>query len=188
MRILPTTALLLMIASPLAAARATQQSTFTPPTLVAPKSGFRAEFLADLDEVQKKILALADAMPAEKYAWRPAPGVRSVSEVYMHIAGGNYFLASFVGMKPPSYDTTKLEKITEKQRVLDELRRSFDHLRTAALMATDADLDKSVKMFGNDTTYRAAFVTALNHLHEHLGQSIAYARVNGVVPPWSGKE
>lgn len=188
MRTLTTTLLLLMCTTPLAAARAAQQSTPSANSLAAPKSGFRAEFLQDLDDVQKKILSLAEAMPAEKYAWRPAPGVRSVSEVYMHIAGGNYFLASFVGMKPPSYDTSKLEKITEKQRVLEEMRRSFDHLRTAALMASDADLDKSVKMFGNDTTWRAAFVTALNHLHEHLGQSIAYARVNGVVPPWSGKE
>jgi uncharacterized damage-inducible protein DinB len=156
-------------------------------TPAPPKSGFRAEFLHDVDEVQKKIISLADAMPADKYNWRPAPGVRSVSEVYMHIAGGNYVLSTFMGMKMPS-DTTKLEKITDKARVLEELRRSFDHLRTAALMATDADLEKSIKMFGNDTTERAAFISALNHLHEHLGQSIAYARMNGVVPPWSATE
>ncbi len=165
-----------------------QQAPATANAPAPPKSGFRAEFLHDLDEVQKKIVSLADAMPAEKYKWRPAPGVRSVSEVYMHIAGGNYFLASFVGMKMPSYDTTKLETIGEKPRVLEELKKSFDHLRTAALIATDADLEKSIKMFGSDTTERAAFITALNHLHEHLGQSIAYARMNGVVPPWSGKE
>ncbi|PYQ35656.1 MAG: damage-inducible protein DinB [Acidobacteria bacterium] len=154
----------------------------------APKSGFRAEFLRDLDAVQRKIVDLAATVPADKYSWRPAPGVRSISEVYMHIAGGNYLLASFTGMKPPGYDTRSLEKITDKDRVLVELRKSFDHLRTAALNATDTDLDKSIKMFGNDTTERAAFLAALNHLHEHLGQSIAYARMNGVVPPWSGKE
>ena len=153
-----------------------------------PKSGFRAEFLRDLDGVQKKIVDLATAVPADKYGWRPAPGVRSISEVYMHIAGGNYFLASFTGMKPPGYDNRSLEKITDKDRVLVELKKSFEHLRTAALNASDTDLDKSIKMLGNDTTERAAFLTALNHLHEHLGQSIAYARMNGVVPPWSGKE
>src|SRR5712691_10221637 len=151
----------------------------------APKSGFRAEFLQDLDAVQKKIIDLAAAMPADKYSWRPAPGVRSVSEVFMHIAGGNYFLASFVGMKPPAYDESTLERINDKARVLAELRKSFDHIRMAALNASDADLDKPIKMFGNDTTVRGAFMTALNHLHEHLGQSIAYARMNGVVPPWS---
>src|SRR6202140_1850529 len=104
------------------------------PVPAPPKRGFRAEFLHDLSDVQKKIEDLAAAMPADKYTWRPAPGVRSVSEVYMHIAGGNYFLASFVGMKMPSYDTTKFEKIGEKPRVLEELRHSFVHLRTAALM------------------------------------------------------
>ena len=157
-------------------------------TLEKPKTGFRAEFLRDLDEVQKKIIDLASAVPADKYPWRPAKGVRSISEVYMHIAGGNYFLASFVGMKPPSYDTEHLEQIHDKAKIVQELKRSFDHLRTAILMASDADLDKPIKMFGNDTTVRGGFITALNHLHEHLGQSIAYARMNGVIPPWSGRE
>jgi uncharacterized damage-inducible protein DinB len=150
-----------------------------------PKRGFRAEFLRDLSDVQKKIEELAAAVPADKYTWRPAPGVRSVSEVYMHIAGGNYFLASFVGMKPPAYDESTLERINDKTRVLAELRKSFDHIRLAALTASDADLDKPIKMLGTDTTVRGAFMEALNHLHEHLGQSIAYARMNGVVPPWT---
>ena len=155
------------------------------PAPAPPKHGFRAEFLQDLSDVQKKIEELAAAMPAEKYTWRPAPGVRSVSEVYMHIAGGNYFLASFVGMKPPAYDESALERIHDKARVLAELRKSFDHIRLAALTASDADLDKPIKMLGTDTTVRGAFISALNHLHEHLGQSIAYARMNGVVPPWT---
>lgn len=150
-----------------------------------PATGFRADFLRDLDEVQKKIIDLATVMPAEKYSWRPAQGVRSVSEVYMHIAGGNYFQASFLGAKTSS---NHLEEITKKARVLEELRKSFDQLRTAVLMMSDADLDKPIKMPGNDTTVRGALLTALTHLHEHLGQSIAYARINGVVPPWSGRE
>jgi uncharacterized damage-inducible protein DinB len=182
------TLLLLLATTPLLAAMRGQQASGGPSLPAAPRTGFRAEFLHDLDEVQKKIVSLAEATPSEKYDWRPATGVRSTSEVYMHIAGGNYFLASFVGMKPPSYDTRTLEKISEKPRVVEELKRSFEHLRAAALLATDADLEKSIKMFGSDTTERAAFVTALNHLHEHLGQAIAYARMTGVVPPWSGKE
>jgi uncharacterized damage-inducible protein DinB len=155
------------------------------PVPAPPKRGFRAEFLHDLSDVQKKIEDLAAAMPADKYTWRPAPGVRSVSEVYMHIAGGNYFLASFVGMKPPAYDESTLERTTDKARVLAELRKSFDHIRLAALTASDSDLDKPIKMLGTDTTVRGAFINALVHLHEHLGQSIAYARMNGVVPPWT---
>jgi uncharacterized damage-inducible protein DinB len=106
----------------------------------------------------------------------------------MHIAGGNYYLATFVGAPPPLTDERTLESITDKQRVLDELRKSFDHVRNVALNKSDADLDKRVDMFGNETTQRGAMMTALNHLHEHLGQSVAYARMNGIVPPWSGKE
>lgn len=153
-----------------------------------PKNGFRAEFLHDFDDVSKKIVELAEAVPASKYNWRPAPGVRSVSEVYMHIAGGNYFLATFAGAKPPSYDTQNLEKISDKARVINELKKSLEYLRVVATQGTEADLEKPIKMFGADTTHRGALITALNHLHEHLGQSIAYARMNGVVPPWSARE
>ena len=127
-------------------------------------------------------MSLAEATPADKFAWRPAPGVRSISEVYMHIAGGNYFLATFVGKPAPK--TNDLEKtITKKDAVLAELRRSFDHLRASANNVKD--LEKPVKMFGNQTSQRGVLVTMLSHLHEHLGQSVAYARMNGVVPPWS---
>jgi uncharacterized damage-inducible protein DinB len=149
-----------------------------------PPQGFRAEFLANLDEVQDKIMSLAEATPAEKFAWRPSADVRSISEVYMHIAGGNYFLCTFLGVDPPAGMDKDLEKhVTKKAEVLAELRKSFDHLRAAA--GADTDLEKPVKMFGNTTTHRGVFVTMLSHLHEHLGQSIAYARMNGIVPPWS---
>jgi len=148
-------------------------------------TGFKGEFFADLDDVQKKITNLAGAVPAEKYAWRPAEGVRSVSEVYMHVAGANYFLATFLGVQPPAAMPKDIEKITDKQKVLAELQKSFDHLRGIAKNMTPADLDKPVTMFGQATTQRGVYSTILNHLHEHLGQSIAYARMNGVTPPWS---
>ena len=149
------------------------------------KSAFRNEFLANLDDVQEKIMELATAVPADKYAWRPGSDVRSIGEVYMHIAGGNYFLATFLGKQAPADMPKDLEKITDKGQILAELRRSFDHIRAAAMNASDSDLEKAVQMFGAKTSQRGVFVTMLNHLHEHLGQSIAYARMNGVVPPWS---
>jgi len=153
------------------------------PRQMPPATGFRTEFLANLDEVQEKIVALAEATPAEKFAWRPAGDIRSISEVYMHIAGGNYFLATFLGVEPPKKDLDLEKNITKKAEVVAELKRSFDHLRTAAGRVDD--LEKPVKMFGNSTTNRGVLVTILSHLHEHLGQSIAYARMNGVAPPWS---
>jgi len=177
--------LALLLAAPMLFA---QQNAKKLPQNAAAKNGFRAEFLADLDEVQKKIIDLASAVPAEKYTWRPSADVRSVSEVYMHIAGGNYFLATFVGVQPPDDMPKDIEKISDKQQVLAALRKSFEHVRTVVKNTSDADFDKPVKLFGNPTTERGVFVTLLNHLHEHLGQSIAYARMNGVTPPWSVKE
>ena len=175
--------LALLLAAPIVFAQ--QNAKKLPQNAVAPKAGFRTEFLADLDDVQKKIIDLATAVPAEKYTWRPNTDVRSVSEVYMHIAGGNYFAAAAIGRRSPNGEVGTLEQIEEKDRVLEELRKSFEQLREAILAASDADLDKNVKMYGTDTTARAAMLTALNHIHEHLGQSIAYARMNGIVPPWS---
>ena len=150
----------------------------------APKVvGFKAEFLDNLNEVEEKIMELAEATPAERYGWRPAPDVRSISEVYMHVVGGNYFLSTFLGMEPPKTNGDVEKKITKKADVVAELRRSFTHLRNA--VAATSDLEKPVRMLGKQTTHRGVLLTAISHLHEHLGQSVAYARMQGVVPPWS---
>ena len=184
MRVTSIATIIILASLPLAAAVRTPHDMRQGVVLAVPRTGVRAELLHDLDDMQKKILSLANAMPAAKYSWRPVRGVRSVSEVYMHIAGGNYTLVSFVGDRK-TLDTRSFERITEKAHVLEELRRSFDYLRDAIINTSDAELDKPIRMFGNDSTERAAFMMALNHLHEHLGQSVAYARMNGVVPPWS---
>jgi uncharacterized damage-inducible protein DinB len=173
-------AVLALLVPVLGYARVPQQNAAKP---APPLNGFRAEFFANLDEVEEKIMDLAQSTPADKFTWRPAPDVRSTSEVYMHVAGGNYFLATFLGVPAPNR-TTDLEKtVTRKADVVAELRRSFEHLR-AAVSRTE-DLEKSVKMFGSTTSHRGVMMTMLSHLHEHLGQSIAYGRMNGVVPPWS---
>jgi uncharacterized damage-inducible protein DinB len=156
------------------------------PRAVAKPTGFRAEFLADLEDLESKIVSLANATPADKFAWRPSKDVRSISEVYMHIAGANYFLSTFVGVDAPKNDGDIEKNVTKKADVVAELRKSFVHLRNAANSA--AELETNVMMFGRQTTYQGVLVTMLNHLHEHLGQSIAYARINGVVPPWSVAE
>lgn len=190
MRVLPLAvlALALPLAAPAAALPRQPQNAAAPAQKTAPKTvpkivGFRAEFLMNLDETQEKILELADSIPADKYTWRPTADVRSVSEVFMHIAGGNYFLSTFIGAEPPKM-TIDLEKdVTRKAEVVAELRRSFEHLRTAANSVRD--FEKPVKMFGNQTSARGVLIAILSHLHEHLGQSITYARMNGVVPPWS---
>ncbi len=149
--------------------------------------GFRGLFLDQLKDVESKIVSLAEAMPQEKYTWRPAEGVRSISEVYMHIAGANNFLPNFIGVKPPAGITPAMAKETDKAKVIEALKSSFDHVRQAVLNMPDADLQKPAKLFGQETTYEGVLFLIANHMHEHLGQSIAYARTNGVVPPWSKK-
>jgi len=164
----------------------TQISTRPAAATAAPASGFRADFLTQFDDVSKKIVDLAEAVPADKYGWRPAPGVRSISEVYMHIVGGNSYIPSFIGVKPMEGIERGMEKsVTEKARVVDLLKKSMAHARAAVLATPDADLDKKVKIFGGESSERGVIMIIGNHLHEHLGQSIAYARSNGITPPWS---
>jgi len=164
----------------------TQISTRPAAAPAAPASGFRADFLTQFDDVSKKIVDLAEAVPADKYGWRPAPGVRSISEVYMHIVGGNSYIPSFIGVKPMEGIERGMEKsVTEKARVVDLLKKSMAHARAAVLATPDADLDKKVKIFGGESSERGVIMIIGNHLHEHLGQSIAYARANGIAPPWT---
>lgn len=147
----------------------------------------RQEILRQIEDAEKKLTALAEAMPAEKYGWRPAEKVRSMGEVFMHVAGGNYFLPTFWGVKPPeTVNPREFEKSGgDKAKVLSTMKASFEHLRGAIKNAPEADLSKAIKLFGEDATMRQAMMVAANHAHEHLGQSIAYARMNGVAPPWS---
>ena len=175
--------LVILVAIPALAAARMQNTASKTVAKAKAVQGFQAEFVANLDEVEEKIMELAEITPAEKFSWRPAADVRSVSEVYMHIAGGNYFLATFLGAAPPKPSRDLEKTVTRKADVIVELRKSFEHLRAAA--AKTEDLEKPVRIFGNSTTQRGVMVTILSHLHEHLGQSIAYARMNGVTPPWS---
>lgn len=149
-------------------------------------AGVRGDLIAQLDVAADRLEQLAQAIPQEKYSWRPGEGVRSVSEVLMHVAGGNLLFPTFAGVKPAlQIDRGMQTSVTEKAEVTDMLNRSFDELRTAIRNLADSDLDKPATMFGRQTTYRNVYVNAVVHAHEHLGQMIAYARTNGVVPPWS---
>src|SRR2546427_1495817 len=113
-------------------------------------TGFRGDFITQLNDVEKKIEDLAQAMPENSYSWRPMEGVRSVSEVYMHIAGANYLFPTLVGMKQPEGADWDLKNVTEKKKVLEALKHSFDYIRDVVLKTPDGDLDKPAKMFGQE--------------------------------------
>jgi len=153
----------------------------------APTSGFRAEFLDGIAYYEQRYTRLAEAMPAEKYTWRPGEGVRSVGEVFTHITAANYGVARALGTALPNgVDPKAIQALSaDKPKVLQALKESFAHLRSATLALNDGDEDKPQKMFGRQSTLRGSFTMVIGHFGEHLGQSIAYARVNGVVPPWT---
>ncbi len=158
---------------------------------VAPKgTSFRAEYLAELSVAEDHLVRLAEAIPAEKYTWRPAPGVRSISEVLLHIAGSHFNLprvlgvAAREGMVGRDYD----KSTTDKAAVVAALRESFAFMRSGVEKLTDTDAEKTIPWFDGRSSYRGVLYFMARHTGEHTGQVIAYARMNGVVPPWSERE
>jgi len=156
------------------------------------REGVMGDLLQDLADVEKKILGLANAMPETAYAWRPMAGVRSTGEVFQHIASDNYFMPAMMEIPAPKdtgitsdYQTAAAweKRAMDRSAVIGELQKSFAFLRTSMTEASDAQLTKT---YGRrKTTGRALWVATVTHLHEHLGQLIAYARSNKVTPPWS---
>jgi len=149
--------------------------------------------LAQAGTAREKLEALAEAIPDDAYGWRPGEGVRSVGEVFIHVAADNYLLPAILGVEAPAetgittdYATVQAYEGQElsKAEIVANLRASFDHFE-AAVADTRADLDRTATAFGTEFTTGGLWTMAVTHLHEHLGQGIAYARSNGVVPPWS---
>jgi uncharacterized damage-inducible protein DinB len=158
------------------------------PTLVT-------DLLRDVTQVQAKLVGLAEAMPESSYGWRPAEGVRSVGEVFKHVASDNYLIGGIPGSAPPAstgidpkdYRTALAyeARAMSKAEAVAELKASFAFLNEAIRPTTADDLRRTLQVFGSEMTRQQLWIMAVTHLHEHLGQAIAYARSNGVVPPWS---
>jgi len=150
-------------------------------------SGYRSEVMAEVMVQEDKFTRLAEAIPAEKYTWRPAADVRSFAEVFLHVSAANYNLYKMVGTPPPTgLDLKNLEKsTTDKAKIIATLKDSFAHARQAIKAMPDADLEKSMDWFGGKNTERGVLLFIVRHGAEHLVQSIAYSRMAGVVPPWT---
>ena len=161
----------------------------------AEQPAFVKEFLGQMDYVEGRLTQLAEAMPEDTWSWRPGDGVRSVGEVYIHVAFGNYIWVTMSGGKVPEDvgfipDPAKIvewdTQTTDKAEITAIMKRSFDVMRETAKGFSQDDLDnKEIEFFGMKFSLRNFLVTGIAHCHEHLGQSIAYARMNGVTPPWS---
>jgi len=153
-------------------------------------TGYRSEVLALVMIQGDEFTRLAEAIPAEKYTWRPSPDARSVAEVLLHASAANYNMYKLVGAKiPEGIDTKNMEQsTTDKIRVIATLKESYAHARQAITDMPDADLEKSMDWSGGKITERGVLLFIVPHIAEHLGQLIAYARFLGVVPPWTADE
>jgi uncharacterized damage-inducible protein DinB len=150
-------------------------------------AGFGPEFLEQFNASMSKFVALAEAMPAEKFAWSPGPGVMSVAKVYAHVAHYNYrYPGRSMGVAlPATVGLDTLEAVAAKAQVVSLLKQSGEFVRSAVSGMTDAQLAQPTRLYGRDMQRWGVLFQLLAHMNEHLGQSIAYARMNGIVPPWS---
>ncbi len=162
---------------------------------VQAQQGFMAVMHRDITDMQRKLVDLANAIPESAYAWRPAAGVRSVGEVFQHIAADNYILPVYMGTPAPAatgitadYGTAVAYETRTgltKAQIIADLEASFAHLHRAINVNTDANITENINWFGSQASRLQGMTGTVGHLHEHLGQLIAYARANNVKPPWS---
>jgi uncharacterized damage-inducible protein DinB len=153
----------------------------------APSYDMKAQAALDLDGVNKKFLSLAEALPQDKYNWRPSSDSRSFAEVFLHVAGERYFILGLMGAAPPpGFDGKTFEKsTTDKAKIVEELNKSWDYTRKTIQGMANADYAKLLPKLGPDANEGDVIYILVADAHEHLGQLIAYARVNGIVPPWT---
>jgi len=164
-------------------AQAAQTTTDTS----APSYDMKAQALLDLQTVNKKCVDLAQAVPADKLTWRPSPDARSFAEVFLHVAGERYGILSMMGANPPAgFKAKEFEKsTTDKDRIVEDLNQSWDFANKAINGMTNADYAKLLPKLGPQANEGDVIYILVADAHEHLGQLIAYARQNGIVPPWT---
>jgi hypothetical protein len=162
-------------------------------TAVTGGASLAADLLKDLEGVETKLVDLAGAIPESKYNWQP-DSARTVRRVLLHVAADNYVLPAMIGFTPDPATGLTSDYQTgvafegrniPKDSVIADLKRSFAFVKQSLQSATAASMTAPVTMFGQSFTGQSAWILTVTHLHEHLGQLIAYARTNGVKPPWS---
>lgn len=166
-------------------------------------AGFRGEFLWELEIAERQIVAIAECVPAEQYDWRPVAEARSFSEVFVHIATGNFMLLDVIGVAAPvdlyaqvpedgverfrgliRRNDELVASMREKAEVVGLLKRSLQAVSQAFAKASDGELDRRLSFFGEETTVRRVYLRLLAHTDEHMGQMVAYLRFNKIAPPW----
>ena len=147
---------------------------------------FVKDYLKQLDFIEGRLLQLEGAMAQDQMSWSPAEDVRSCAQIYLHVAGANYFLASKMGGEMPEGEMD--ESITDKEKIADMMKESYKVVKKFTAEVTEEQLNETVQTPFGEMSLRYFMTALLNHMHEHLGQGIAYARMNGITPPWSAKQ
>ncbi len=152
-----------------------------------PSYDMKAQSLLDLERVQQKFVDLANAVPADKLTWRPSPDARSFAEVLMHVAGERYGILGLMGAEAPAgFDRKTFEKsTTDRAQIVAELNKSWAFAQKTINGMTNADFAKLLPKLGPQANAGDVVYILVGDAHEHLGQAVAYARVNSIVPPWT---
>ena len=181
--------LLVLVAFNMGTTRAAARSSDTPASAdhTAPSYDLKGQALLDLEAVQKKFVDLANAVPDDKLTWRPSQDSRSFAEVFLHVAGERYGILGLMGTAPPSgFDGKTFEKsTTDKARIVEELNKSWEFTQKAINGMSNADFARLLPKLGPQANAGDVIYILASDAHEHLGQSVAYARENGIVPPWT---
>ena len=150
-------------------------------------TGYRSEVMAEVMIQESEFVRLAEAIPADKYTWRPSPDVRTIAEVFLHASAANFNLYKLVGTPTPAEVDTKTleESTTDKAKVIATLKASYAHAKAAIRAMPDIELEKTLDWNGGKITERGVLLYIVQHIAQHLGQQVAYARSIGVVPPWT---
>jgi uncharacterized damage-inducible protein DinB len=153
----------------------------------APSYDMKAQALLDLETMQKKFVDLANALPSDKFTWRPSADSRSFAEVFLHVAAERYGILGLMGAETPAgVDRKGLEKsTTDRIHIVDELNKSWDFAKKTIEAMSNAEFAKLLPKLGPQANAGDVVYILVADNHEHLGQSIAYARENGIVPPWT---
>jgi hypothetical protein len=188
-RVLTITALALIGLSAAAPTVAAQSSAAPAADHTAPSYDMKAQSLGDLERAQQKFVELAKVVPADKLTWRPSADSRSFAEVFLHVAGERYGILGMMGVAPPAgFDGKTFEKsTTDRDRIVTELNQSWEFTKKTINAMSNSDFAKLLPALGPQANDGDVVYILVADAHEHLGQAVAYARVNGIVPPWTAE-
>ena len=162
-------------------------ATASPEDKTPPSYDMKAQAILDLEQMQEKFSKLAEAIPQDKFSWRPSQDIRSISELFLHVAGSGFFFPTMKGASPaPGFTPKDFEtSTTDKAKIIEWLNKSFAYDIASVQGMSNGDFAAPLPKLGPDANQGDVVYLLVSHAHEQLGIAIAYSRSVGVVPPWT---